>query len=417
MTPKNSKCSSAQELKSLLQTYHRTEKFLQQWGTPPTNPVTFLDPQQVITTHNLNAFETAEISKQGQVYYLGNVGARYTSSNYNYNFGFDDNDKNLRVECHDHIGYRFEVLSKLGTGAFGNVYRCRDHKTGVIVSLKIMRNDPTWSIQSMYEIKILRQLKGAQHLLQYDGFFNFRSHICVTAELLSVNLLEALGATKYQGFDHKIIKLWSKQLLSALAFLHGLDIIHADLKPENIMLVSPNSLDLKIIDFGSSTTVGDVTYPYIQSRFYRAPEVLLGARYDTAIDIWSFAAVIYEMNTGRAMFEAKNELDLYRLFVKLLGHPSGRCVLMMRDDVFSRGSVNKYNEAKFVDKNTLLFAKFNRMGTYRGDPLETPRASPFHRRLDVDEQFGDFLNTMFVWSYKERPGAASLMQHAYLRSS
>jgi hypothetical protein len=421
-TPRGSveRCQSAEQLQALLKTYHRTANFIAQWGKDPlVENSPSLKPSEVIDSMPLNMFERAEIIKQDKIYYLGNVGTRRISSNFSQNFGFDDHDQNLMIEKNDHIGYRYQVLSRLGTGAFGNVYRCFDHKLKTTVSLKIMRNDPTWSLQSMYEIKILKKLQGkSDHLLQYCEYLNFRSHICVTAELLSVNLIEALGATKYQGFGIDVIKLWSKQLLSGLEFLHGLDIVHADLKPENLMLQSPCSFDLKIIDFGSSTSAGDITYPYIQSRFYRAPEVLLGARYDTKIDIWSFGAVMFEMYIGRALFEAKDESHLYRLFVKLIGLPSARTVLALRDDVFKKGSVNKYNDDKFIDKSTILFSKFDRLGSYRGEPIETPRStSQFQKRLEIDDlKFADFLKSIFVWNSKERPSASRLLQHGFLQT-
>ena len=413
------RCTTTDELYSLLKSYHKTSKFVEQWNETPLVEVSEpQESQQVLNRYkNLNAFEMAEVGKQEMIYYVGNIGREYSSSNVNSNFGFDNKDKNLIISKNDHIAYRYQVLSKLGTGAFGNVYRCYDHKMNKMVSLKIMRNDPAWSLQSMYEIKILRRLhEEPRHLLQYLGHLNFRSHICVSTELLSVNLIEALGATKYQGFELSVIKLWSQQLLSALEFLHRSDIVHADLKPENIMLQSPNSFNLKIIDFGSSTTVGDITYPYIQSRFYRAPEVLLGARYDTKIDIWSFATVMYEMYTGKVMFEAKNETHLYKLFVELLGNPPPRTVLSMRETVLKNGSVNKYNDGNFVDKSTLLFTSFSKVGVYRGEPVDTSKCvTPFHKRLNLgDLQFADFIQTILVWNPKERPSAKKLLQHRFL---
>mmetsp|Transcript_24832 Transcript_24832/g.54887 ORF Transcript_24832/g.54887 Transcript_24832/m.54887 type:complete len:87 (+) Transcript_24832:1574-1834(+) len=77
------------------------------------------------------------------------------------------------------------------------------------------------------------------------------------------------------------------QLLIGLDFVHSLHLIHCDLKPENILIKSISKCEVKIIDFGSSCFIQDHLSSYIQSRSYRAPEVILGCNYDYKIDIWS----------------------------------------------------------------------------------------------------------------------------------
>ncbi|VEL37572.1 unnamed protein product [Protopolystoma xenopodis] len=76
------------------------------------------------------------------------------------------------------------------------------------------------------------------------------------------------------------------------------NIIHCDLKPENVLLRRPGRSGIKVIDFGSSCYTDQRTYTYIQSRFYRAPEVILGGRYCTAIDMWSLGCILAELITG-----------------------------------------------------------------------------------------------------------------------
>ena len=74
--------------------------------------------------------------------------------------------------------------------------------------------------------------------------------------------------------------------------------IHCDLKPENILLRDPKRSAIKLVDFGSSCREGQTVYSYIQSRFYRSPEVLLGCSYTCAIDLWSLGCILFEMHTG-----------------------------------------------------------------------------------------------------------------------
>jgi dual specificity tyrosine-phosphorylation-regulated kinase 2/3/4 len=84
-------------------------------------------------------------------------------------------------------------------------------------------------------------------------------------------------------------------------------VVHCDMKPENILLRKINKSGIKIIDFGSSCFEPERIYTYIQSRFYRAPEIILGITYATAIDTWSFGCILYEMFTGYPLFAGENE--------------------------------------------------------------------------------------------------------------
>jgi len=112
----------------------------------------------------------------------------------------------------------------------------------------------------------------------YD-YFTFRSHLCIVYELLGVSLFDQLKESQYQGFAYVPTRFFTHQLLEAMAFYKEQTIIHCDLKPENVLFLLKSSTNIKIIDFGSACFEGHETYQYIQSRFYRAPEILLGISY------------------------------------------------------------------------------------------------------------------------------------------
>lgn len=105
-----------------------------------------------------------------------------------------------------------------------------------------------------------------------------------------------------QGLSLGLIRRFAVQILVSLKFLRSLHIIHCDLKPENILLKQPNRSAVKVIDFGSSCLEDERLYTYIQSRFYRAPEVILGLPYSTAIDMWSLGCILAELYTGYPIF-------------------------------------------------------------------------------------------------------------------
>ena len=120
-----------------------------------------------------------------------------------------------------------------------------------------------------------------------------------------------------------LIRKFSRQLVKSLAFLSQPDvnIIHCDLKPENILLRHPRRSAIKLIDFGSSCYLNKRAYSYIQSRFYRSPEVLLGLPYSQKIDMWSLGCVCAEMHTGEPLFGGANQADQICRIVDVLGMP------------------------------------------------------------------------------------------------
>ena len=100
--------------------------------------------------------------------------------------------------------------------------------------------------------------------------------MCIVFEQLGVNLLQLLQQKQYQGLGASLIRYFAKQLLKVLQLLREMQICHCDLKPENILLQNLHSPAIKLIDFGSACYVEHRMHAYIQSRFYRSPEVLLG---------------------------------------------------------------------------------------------------------------------------------------------
>ena len=110
-------------------------------------------------------------------------------------------------------------------------------------------------------------------------------------------------------------------MLQSLSVLGSSHIIHCDLKPENILLSDSNLSSVKLIDFGSSCFSNQRVYTYIQSRFYRAPEIVLGVPYTAAIDIWSFGCILVELYTGIPIFPCESEKELICKVVEVLGCP------------------------------------------------------------------------------------------------
>jgi len=103
--------------------------------------------------------------------------------------------------------------------------------------------------------------------------------------------------------------------------MQSVQVIHCDLKPENILLRHPKRSAIKLIDFGSSCRYSQRMYKYIQSRFYRSPEVLLELDYGPPIDVWSLACILVELHTGEPLFCGLNEADQLSKIIEVLGPP------------------------------------------------------------------------------------------------
>ena len=107
-----------------------------------------------------------------------------------------------------------------------------------------------------------------------------------------------------------------------------MEIIHCDLKPENILLKEENKSGIKIIDFGSSTFIDEKVYTYIQSRFYRAPEIMLGIPYTTAIDMWSLGCIMAELYIGYPLLPGESENDQMSRIMEMRDIPNDEVLKM-----------------------------------------------------------------------------------------
>merc|ERR1719326_227009 len=110
-----------------------------------------------------------------------------------------------------------------------------------------------------------------------------------------------------------------QQLLEAVAYIHSLNLVHCDIKPENILIQSYSQVRVKLIDFGSSCFTTDYLNSYVQSRSYRAPEVILGLPYGPKIDIWSVGCVLAELWTGYVLFQNDSVQSLLARIIGIIG--------------------------------------------------------------------------------------------------
>ncbi|KAK9880708.1 hypothetical protein WA026_013034 [Henosepilachna vigintioctopunctata] len=239
---------------------------------------------------------------------------------------WDDAEGYYRVRISEILDNRYMVYGYTGQGVFSNVIRARDQARGnQDVAVKIIRNNEIMHKTGLKELEILKKLNDADpedklHCLRLIRHFFHKQHLCMVFEPLAMNLREVLKKYgKDVGLHVKAVRSYTQQLLLALKLLKKTGILHADIKPDNI-LVNESKLVLKLCDFGSASHINDneIT-PYLVSRFYRAPEIILGIPYEYGIDMWSAACTIYELYTGKILFSGKSNNQMLRFFMDVKG--------------------------------------------------------------------------------------------------
>ncbi|KAI0305448.1 kinase-like domain-containing protein [Multifurca ochricompacta] len=291
---------------------------------------TFLSPLRQLTTHIIDTYRICN----PQFKYESTHNPRRVltkPSKPAHNEGYDNEDYDYILYVNDWLGteegHKYLILDVLGQGTFGQVVKCQDMKTHEVVAVKVVKNKPAYFNQSMMEVTILELLNNQcdphdeHHILRLRDSFIHRNHLCLVFELLSSNLYELIKQNQFQGLSTQLVKVFAAQLLDALTVLKEARLIHCDLKPENILLKSLQSPQIKVIDFGSACHERQTVYTYIQSRFYRSPEVLLGLPYTAAIDMWSLGCIAVELFLGLPLFPGTSEYNQVTRIVEMLGQP------------------------------------------------------------------------------------------------
>ncbi|OMO72227.1 hypothetical protein CCACVL1_17884 [Corchorus capsularis] len=272
-----------------------------------------------------------------------------TSSSLVVKGGVDRNGSPPWLEDDKDGHYMFELGDNLSSRCtFGQVLECWDRERKEMVAIKIVRGIKKYREAAMIEIEMLQQLgkndKGGNRCVQIRNWFDYRNHICIVFEKLGPSLYDFLRKNNYRSFPIDLVREIGRRLLECVAFIHDLHLIHTDLKPENVLLVSPEyikvpdykstsrspkdssyfkrvpkSSAIKVIDFGSTTYERqDQTY-IVSTRHYRAPEVILGLGWSYPCDIWSVGCILVELCTGEALFQTHENLEHLAMMERLLG--------------------------------------------------------------------------------------------------
>ncbi|CAK0876177.1 unnamed protein product [Prorocentrum cordatum] len=284
------------------------------------------------------------------------------------------------------VAARYQILEYLGSAAFSMAVQALDLENNRMVCMKVIKNDKDYLDQSLDEIKLLKYINvngdvDDQCVLRLYDYFYHKEHLIIVTELQKI----------------------SKQVLTALEYVHSLRLIHCDLKPENILIKSYSRCEVKVIDFGSSCFVDDQMSSYVQSRSYRAPEVMLGLGYDQKIDIWSLGCIIAELWTGYVLFQNDSVQSLL---------PCRRA--RGADHLMTRG---RYVPQYFTQDGQLYQEIEGAPCAERGRRLHllVPKRTSLRQRLRTDcAEFLDFVEQLLRLDPAGRPTAAEALAHPFL---
>ena len=239
---------------------------------------------------------------------------------------------------------------------------------------------------------------SSHSMINFTQSFYFRGHLCIATELLGINLYEFIKAHDFVGFSLKLIRRFTKQMLASLCLLETRNVIHCDLKPENILLAHPLHSEIKIIDFGSSCFDNEKVYTYIQSRFYRSPEVILGMNYGMPIDMWSLGCILAELLTGYPIFPGENEQEQLACIMEVFGPPEKHLI-------------------EHSTRRKLFFDSFGkpRITVSSKGKRRRPSSKTLAQALKCDDEaFVDFIAKCLRWDPEKRMKPSEAVSHDFV---
>ena len=252
--------------------------------------------------------------------------AAATKTSANLASNWDDSEGYLRTILGETLDERYQVFAVLGKGMFASVVRARDLRDeGREVAIKIIRVQESMYSAGLKEAAILHKLNDSdpedrKHVVRLERHFDYKGHLCMVFESLGMNLRDVVRRYgRDVGLNMQAVRAYAHQLFLALSHLAKNQVVHADIKPDNV-LVNDNKTLLKLCDLGSATFLSEMEItPYLVSRFYRAPEIILGQTYDCAIDVWSTGCTLYELATGKILLPGRTNNHMLLLMQELRG--------------------------------------------------------------------------------------------------
>uniref|UniRef100_A0A3P8TFQ9 Protein kinase domain-containing protein n=1 Tax=Amphiprion percula TaxID=161767 RepID=A0A3P8TFQ9_AMPPE len=299
--------------------------------------------------------------------------------------------KELRIKKGSRLGNCHVVEDILGEGSFGIVAKCRNTETNKIEAVRVYKSEEGVLEVAMDEIAILKRLRRLNpdtcNIVQCNGFFFDKENICISFELLDLSLQDYLQEKNPRGLTTRELRPILHQLATALSHLHSSGIIHADLKPPNVMVVNRHEqpLKVKLIDFGVARLVSAVNQgDWMGTLHYSAPEMLLGEPFNESVDMWALGLLMVELATGCQLYPGKTEYDVLRFIFETQGQPC--------DDVLDQTRSMKLNPGYEEDQKifvSLVKSMLSLDASRRITAQEVLKHPSWEERTDINDRSPD----------------------------
>ncbi|KAF7280692.1 cyclin-dependent kinase-like 4 [Rhynchophorus ferrugineus] len=266
---------------------------------------------------------------------------RWISGNRLWLFGNQVQLLSKRTRTSSKVMERYEKISKIGEGSYGVVYKCKNRDTGEIVAIKKFtesEEDPVIRKIALREIRLLKNLKHT-NLVNLLEVFRRKRRLHLVLEFCEKTVLNELE--KYpRGIPDQMVKQIIWQTIQGVSYCHQHGCIHRDIKPENILLTATGIVKLCDFGFARMLNPGENYTDYVATRWYRAPELLVGdTQYGTPVDIWAIGCVMAELIKGEALWPGKSDVDQLYLIRCTVGDLLPRHMQAFKTNDFFQGVI------------------------------------------------------------------------------
>ena len=253
---------------------------------------------------------------------------------------------------------KYEVLGIVGEGAYGIVYKCLNKETNKYVAVKKFKETHDKLVQKTMKRELaMLQLLRHENVVEFKESFVSKGNFFLVFEYVEKNLLEVLEESPH-GLSPKLIRSLVYQMCKAVSYLHKNNMIHRDVKPENLLI--DENFNLKLCDFGFARKVKlnknnnniDTMTDYVATRWYRSPELLLsGGIYGPEVDYWAIGCIMGELADGNPMFPGEDEVDQLDCIIKILGNlPENLVNMYYENPIYNGKDLFKIKKPETLEK-------------------------------------------------------------------
>lgn len=336
----------------------------------------------------------------------------------------DDEEGHLIYVAGDVLQARYKIKKTLGEGTFGKVVEVKDMRDEKNrIALKIIKNVEKYREAAKLEINVLKKIKerdpnGKYLCVQILDWFDYHGHMCIGFDMLGLSVFDFLKDNNYIPYPLDQVRHIIYQVCVSLKFLHENKITHTDLKPENILFVNSDydimhnnrknrqerlirESHIKVIDFGSATFDWEHHSTIIQTRHYRAPEVILELGWSQSCDVWSIGCILFELYVGFTLFQTHDNVEHLAMMERILGSMPSRMIKRSR-------------KTKYFYNGRLDWDERSSAGRYVRDNCKRLRRYMLSEDKENEDLF-DLIEKMLEYEPSRRITAAKCLEHEFFR--